>query len=94
MELWSSIQLPHEDYFWCEISKTVDKGILKRVLLVTTRINNKERCGMGLNNREYKEFEKLQKKSGFTKLSVSEQRRLEKLNGLLSNEKKAVAKDK
>lgn len=49
---------------------------------------------MGLNNREYKELEKLQKKSGFTKLSVSEQRRLEKLNGLLSNEKKVVAKDK
>ena len=49
---------------------------------------------MGLNNREYKELEKLQKKSGFTKLSVSEQRRLEKLKGLIENDKKQVAKDK
>ncbi|QXM18472.1 PhoH-like protein [Acinetobacter phage Phab24] len=49
---------------------------------------------MGLNNREYKELEKLKKKSGFTKLSVSEQRRLERLQGLLDNDKKQVAKDK
>jgi Phosphate starvation-inducible protein PhoH, predicted ATPase len=49
---------------------------------------------LGLNNREYKELEKLQKKSGFTKLSVSEQRRLEKLKGLIENDKKQVAKDK
>lgn len=49
---------------------------------------------MGLNNREYKELEKLEKKSGFTKLSVSEQRRLEKLKGILDGEKKVVAKEK
>ena len=38
---------------------------------------------MGLNNREVKELEKLQKKSGFTKLSVAEQRRLERLELVL-----------
>lgn len=49
---------------------------------------------MGLNNREYKEFEKLQKKSGFTKLSPSEQRRLERLEGMMENNKKVVEKHK
>lgn len=49
---------------------------------------------MGLNNREYKELEKLQKKSGFTKLSISEQRRLERLQGVLNNSKQNVEKEK
>ena len=49
---------------------------------------------MGLNNREYKELEKLQKKSGFTKLSVSEQRRLERLQGVLDSKKHNVEKEK
>lgn len=49
---------------------------------------------MGLSNREYKELEKLKKKSGFTKLSDSENRRLERLEGFLNNEKKQVEKVK
>ena len=49
---------------------------------------------MGLNNREVKELEKLQKKSGFTKLSVAEQRRLERLEGINSSNKQAVEKQK
>lgn len=49
---------------------------------------------MGLNRREYKELEKLQKKSGFTKLSPSEQRRLDRLEGILNSQKQGVEKQK
>lgn len=49
---------------------------------------------MGLNNREVKEFEKLQKKSGFTKLSVAEQRRLDRLEGINNSNKQVVEKQK
>ena len=47
-----------------------------------------------LSNREYKELERLRNKSGYTKLSLSDQRRLEKLEGILNNEKKQVEKEK
>ena len=47
-----------------------------------------------LTSREFKELDKLYKKSGFTKLTLQEQRRLEKLEGLSTNNKKAVEKVK
>lgn len=47
-----------------------------------------------LTSREFKELDKLYKKSGFTKLTLQEQRRLEKLEGLSTHNKKAVEKVK
>lgn len=47
-----------------------------------------------LSNREWKELEKLKQKSSYTKLSQPEQRRLEKLEGIHSNQQKQVEKDK
>ena len=47
-----------------------------------------------LSNREYKELQKLQQKSGYTKLSQPEQRRMERLEGIQRNEKKQVEKEK
>lgn len=47
-----------------------------------------------LTNREYKELERLQKKSGYSKLTQSELRRVEKLEGLLKSDKSATQKDK
>ena len=47
-----------------------------------------------LSNREWKELEKLKQKSAYTKLSQPEQRRLEKLEGIHSNQQKQVEKDK
>ena len=47
-----------------------------------------------LSNREYKELEKLKRKSGYTKLSEPEQRRLEKLDGILQGQKEQVEKSK
>lgn len=42
---------------------------------------------MGLNNREYKEFEKLKRKSEISKLSFADQKRLIKLEELNNNQK-------
>ncbi len=47
-----------------------------------------------LNHREFKELDKLYKKSGFTKLSQQEQRRLERLEALSQDNKKGVEKEK
>lgn len=47
-----------------------------------------------LTAREYKELDKLYKKSGFTKLTQQEQRRLEKLEALSTDNKKVVEKEK
>lgn len=49
---------------------------------------------MSLNNRQYKELQKLQQKSGFTNLSPSEQRRLERLDGVSTSQKESVEKPK
>lgn len=48
----------------------------------------------GLNNREWRELEKLRQKSGYTKLSQAEQRRLERLDGLVSGNRDQVEKHK
>lgn len=48
----------------------------------------------GLSNRDWKELQKLQQKSGYSTLSQPEQRRLERLEGLQSNERKQVEKKK
>ena len=47
-----------------------------------------------LNHREFKELDKLYKKSGFTKLSQQEQRRLERLEALSQDNKKGFEKEK
>ena len=47
-----------------------------------------------LSQREFKELDKLYRKSGFTKLTQQEQRRLEKLEALSQNNKKVVEKEK
>ena len=47
-----------------------------------------------LSHREFKELDKLYKKSGFTKLSQQEQRRLERLEALSQDNKKCVEKEK
>lgn len=47
-----------------------------------------------LSNREWKELEKLKQKSSYTKLSQPEQRRLEKLEGVRTNQQKQVEKEK
>ena len=47
-----------------------------------------------LSHREFKELDKLYKKSGFTKLSQQEQRRLERLEALSQDNKKGVEKEK
>lgn len=49
---------------------------------------------MSLSNRQYKELQKLQQKAGFTNLSPSEQRRLERLDGVSTNQKESVEKPK
>lgn len=48
----------------------------------------------GLSNRDWKELQKLQQKSGYSTLSQPEQRRLERLEGLQNNERKQVEKKK
>ena len=48
----------------------------------------------GLSNRDWKELQKLQQKSGYSNLSQPEQRRLERLEGLQNNERKQVEKKK
>lgn len=48
----------------------------------------------GLSNRDWKELQKLQQKGGYSTLSQPEQRRLERLEGLQSNERKQVEKKK
>ena len=55
---------------------------------------HKEWCVSKLNHREFKELDKLYKKSGFTKLSQQEQRRLERLEALSQDNKKGVEKEK
>ena len=47
-----------------------------------------------LSHREFKELDKLYKKSGFTKLSQQEQRGLERLEALSQDNKKGVEKEK
>ena len=47
-----------------------------------------------LNHREFKELDKLYKKSGFTKSSQQEHRRLERLEALIQDNKKGVEKEK
>lgn len=49
---------------------------------------------MSLNSREHKELEKLRRKSEFGRLSEQEQRRVNKLQGLLENNREVTSKQK
>lgn len=48
----------------------------------------------GLTNREWKELQKLEQRASFGKLSQGDQRRRDRLEGLMNNEKKQVEKEK
>ena len=80
---------------WRNIIKRFGRSVESRKS-IPTRMRWNRRTGFidpGYR-REFKELDKLYKKSGFTKLSQQEQRRLERLEALSQDNKKGVEKEK